>query len=48
MSQHKDLTDPEEKILDLLVFTEFRYFLTSTNEGNIYVWKYVTKGRVET
>lgn len=36
----KDLTDIEEKIIDVLVFLEFRYFLTATSEGNIYVWKY--------
>ena len=48
VSQHKDLTDPDEKILDILVFTDYRYFLTATSEGNIFVWKYVTKGRVET
>jgi len=22
------------------VFAEFRYFATSTSEGNIYIWKY--------
>jgi WD40 repeat protein len=48
ISQHKDLTDPDEKILDVLVFTDYRYFLTATSEGNIYVWKYVTKGKTET
>lgn len=48
VSQYKELTEPEEKILDVLVFTELRYFLTATGEGNIYVWKYMTKGRVET
>lgn len=48
VSQYKDITEPEEKILDVLVFTDYRYFLTATSEGNIYVWKYMTKGRVET
>jgi len=48
VSQFKDLTDQEEKILDVLVFTDYRYFLTSTSEGNIYVWKYVTSGKTET
>lgn len=38
--QIKDLTDLDEKILDVLVFTEYRYFLTATSEGNIFVWKY--------
>jgi hypothetical protein len=36
----KDITDIEEKIIDVLVFSEFRYFVTATSEGNIYVWKY--------
>ena len=48
ISQYKDLTDIDEKILDVLVFTDNRYFLTSTSEGNIFVWKYVMKGRMET
>lgn len=33
----------DEKILDVLVFTEYRYFLTATSEGNIFVWKYSQK-----
>lgn len=37
-----------EKILDVIVFTDFRYFVTSTTLGNIYVFKYVTDGQVET
>ena len=37
----KDLMDKDEMILDVIVFTEFRYFLTATDEGNIFVWKYV-------
>ena len=40
--------DKEEMIMDVIVFTEFRYFLTATDEGNIYVWKYVQSGKVET
>lgn len=30
------------------MFTEYRYFITSTSLGNILVWKYVTTGKVET
>jgi WD40 repeat protein len=44
----KDLMDKDEMIMDVIVFTEFRYFLTATDEGNIYVWKYVQSGKVET
>ena len=36
-----------EQILDVLVFIEYRYFLVSTDEGNIYVYKYVQSGKVE-
>jgi len=32
--------DIEEKISDVLVFAEFRYFLTATSFGNIMVWKF--------
>lgn len=39
--------DYGEQILDVLVFIEYRYFLVSTDEGNIYVFKYVQTGRVE-
>jgi len=41
ISLYKDLTDEEEKILDVQVFTDYRYFITATSEGNIFVWKYV-------
>lgn len=34
--------------MDVLVFTDYRYFITSTSLGNIYIWKYVTTGKVET
>lgn len=36
-----------EQILDVLVFIELRYFLVSTDEGNIYVFKYVQSGKIE-
>jgi len=41
------LTEQEEQILDILVFTDFRYFLTATQYANIYVWKYFQSGKVE-
>ena len=44
----KDLLDTEEMILDVQVFVDFRYFLTSTDQGNIFVWKYVNTKKVET
>ena len=37
----QDLIDSEEQIWDVLVFTEYRYFLTATDAGNVYVWKYI-------
>ena len=43
----KDIMDFGEQILDVLVFTDYRYFLISTDEGNIYVYKYVQSGKVE-
>ena len=46
ISVMKDLIDTDEQILDVLVFAEYRYFLTATDEGNIYVWKYVQDGKV--
>ena len=47
ISMMKDLIDSDEQIMDVLVFTEYRYFLTATDEGNIYVWKYIQNGKVE-
>ena len=41
----EDLIDTDEQIMDVLVFTEYRYFLTATDEGNIYVWKFVQDGK---
>ena len=43
----KDIMDYGEQILDVLVFIDYRYFLISTDEGNIYVYKYVQTGKVE-
>ena len=48
ISLMKDLLDTEEMILDVQVFVDFRYFLTSTDQGNIFVWKYVNTKKVET
>jgi hypothetical protein len=42
VKQFKELCDKEEKILDVLVFSEYRYFVTATTAGKIYVFKYVT------
>jgi WD40 repeat protein len=42
-----NLTDGEEVILDVKLFIDFRYFLTSTNFGNILVWKYMPNGKVD-
>ena len=39
--------DHGEQILDVLVFIDYRYFLVSTDEGTILVFKYVQSGKVE-
>ena len=43
----RDIMDSGEQILDVLVFIDYRYFLVSTGEGNIYVFKYVDAGKIE-
>ena len=43
----RDIMDFGEQILDVLVFIDYRYFLISTDEGNIYVYKYVQTGKVQ-
>jgi WD40 repeat protein len=48
VSQYKDLTDEDEKILDVIVLCEYRYFITATSEGNIFVWKYVIDEKLQT
>lgn len=35
----KNLTTYEDFITDFLVSKKYKYFLTSTNTGNIFVWK---------
>jgi WD40 repeat protein len=43
-----NLTDTDEKILDVKLFLDFRYFLTSTTVGNILVWKFLQHGKKDT
>lgn len=47
VSEMTNLTDADEIILDVKLFIDFRYFITSTNFGNIYVWKFHQHGKVE-
>jgi hypothetical protein len=47
VSDMSNLTDGEEVILDVKLFIDFRYFLTSTNFGNILVWKYQPNGKYD-
>lgn len=47
IAQFRDIMDFGEQILDVLVFIDYRYFLISTDEGNIYVFKYVQTGKIE-
>ena len=47
INKMQDLIDSEEQIWDVLVFTEYRYFLTATDAGNVYVWKYIQDKKVE-
>jgi hypothetical protein len=42
-----DIMDAGEKILDVLVFIDYRYFLIATDEGSILVYKYVQSGKTE-
>ena len=46
--QFEALTTKDEKVLDVLVFLKLRYFLTSTSEGNIHIFKYLQTGKIET
>lgn len=46
--QFESLTTKDEKVLDVLVFLKLRYFLTSTSEGNIHIFKYLQTGKIET
>ena len=48
IAKFNDIMDFGEQILDVLVFIDYRYFLISTDDGNIYVYKYVQSGKVET
>lgn len=41
IAKFNDIMDFGEQILDVLVFIDYRYFLISTDDGNIYVYKYV-------
>ena len=47
INKMQDLLDSDEVVWDVLVFTEYRYFLTATDAGNVYVWKYVQDKKVE-
>ena len=47
IAKFNDIMDYGEQILDVLVFIDYRYFLVSTDEGNIYVYKYVQSGKIE-
>lgn len=46
--QFEGLVHSEEKVMDVLLFPKLRYFLTSTSEGLIYVFKYTNSGKLET
>ena len=45
ISIYKDIMDYGEQILDVLVFIDYRYFLISTDDGHIYVFKYAPGGK---
>ena len=45
VSEMTNLTTSDEIIMDVKLFIDFRYFLTSTNFGNIYTWKFKADGK---
>jgi WD40 repeat protein len=45
--QFKELTGFDEKILDVIVLYELRYFVISTSVGNIFVWKFLESRKLE-
>lgn len=48
IGQYKELTEEEEKILDVVVFWDLKYFLTATSEGKILVWKFMRDEKLQT
>ena len=38
--KYKNLTKYEDPITDVLLNTTYKYFITSTQQGNLFVWKY--------
>jgi WD40 repeat protein len=44
---YKDLSDKDEKILDILLYSNLKFFVVATTEGNIYVFNYAPNGQVE-
>ena len=47
VSEMTNLTEADEIIMDVKLFIDYRYFLTSTNFGNIYTWKFKADGKVQ-
>jgi hypothetical protein len=45
--QFEALYTDDDKTLDCLVFPKLRYFMTSTSEGKIHIFKYRSTGKVE-
>jgi WD40 repeat protein len=43
VSQIRDMVTNEEKITDVLVFADYRYFVVATTEGNLHVCKFERK-----
>ena len=44
---YKDLSDKDEKILDILLYSQLKFFVVATTEGSIYVFNYAPNGQVE-
>lgn len=45
--QYENLTAANEHITDVLVFQKLRYFLVSSTEGMVHVFKYIPTGKTE-
>lgn len=45
--QYENLTAANEHITDVLVFPKIRYFLVSSSEGLIHVFKFIPTGKTE-
>lgn len=41
MNLYRELSGEDDRVLDVVVCADYRYFITATSEGNILVWKWL-------